>query len=126
MALFDILMIVLVLSTSPLCVFLILYLIKISQQVEMVSKDIRRLAENTIPILSNLEKITQHANIIVTGVEGYWQEIDHSIITMRRKISNSGTLEKFRDTQTHILELGRNFIAIANGISAFWRKYKRR
>ncbi len=126
MTLIDISMIVLVLSTSSLCVFLILYLKKISRQVEAVSKDIHRLVENTIPVLSNLEEITQHANIIVTGVEGYWKEIDHSITTLRRKISNSGTLEKFRCKQTEIMEVGKNFISIAKGISAFWRKYKRR
>lgn len=126
MTLIDILMIVLVLSASSLCVFLILYLKKISRQVEMVSKDIHRLVENTIPILSNLEEITQHTNIIVTGVEGYLKEIDHSIIALRRKISNSGILEKFRDKQIQIMEISRNFIAIAKGISAFWRKYKRR
>ncbi len=126
MTLIDILLIVLVLSTSSLCVFLILYLRKISRQVEIFSKDIHRLAENTIPILSNLEEITQHANTIVTGVEGYLKEIDHSIIALRSRISNSGTLKKFRYKQAQIMEISKNFIAIAKGISAFWRKYKRR
>ncbi len=126
MTLIDVLLIVLILSASSLCIFLIIYLKKISGQVEAVSKDIHRLVENTIPMLSNLEEVTQRVNIIVTGVEKYWDEIDHSIQTLRAKISNSESLEKFRDAQTQILEFNKYFRAIGKGMFAFWRKYKQR
>jgi uncharacterized protein YoxC len=126
MTLIDILLLVLILSASSLCIFLIVYLKKISGHVEGVSKDIHRLVENTIPILSNLEEVTQRVNIIVTGVERYWKEIDLTIKTLRGKISNSGLWEKFRVAQTQILELNKYFRAIGKGMSAFWCKYKQR
>jgi uncharacterized protein YoxC len=126
MNLIDIFLIILILSASSLCIFLILYLKKVSGQVEAVSKDIHRLVENTIPILNNLEEVTKRANIIVTGVEGYWKEIDHSIETLRGKISNSGSWEKFRDVKMQLIELRKKFRAITKGVSAFYRKYKKK
>ena len=126
MTLIDIFLIVLILSASSLCIFVIVYLKRIFEQVEAVRKDIHRLIENTIPILSNLEEITQRVNRIVTEAEGYWKEIDYSIRNLREKISNFNSWKKFRDAQTHASGIIKNLKSIAIGISAFWSEYKHR
>ncbi len=126
MTLIDIFLIVLILSASSLCIFVIVYLKRIFGQVEAVRKDIHRLVENTIPILSNLEEVTRRANRIVTEAEGYWKEIDYSIKNLREKISNFGPWKKFRDAQTQTSGIIKNLSSIAIGIYAFWSEYKHR
>jgi len=126
MTLVNILLIVLIVSASALCLFVIVYLKRIFEQVEAVRRDIHQLVENTIPILSNLEEVTQRANRIVTEAEGYWEEIDHSIRNLRGKLSNFGPWNKFRDAQTQTSELIKNLRSITKGIFAFWSEYKHR
>jgi uncharacterized protein YoxC len=126
MTLIDIFLIVLILAASTLCIFLIVYLKKIFEQVEAVSKDIHQLVENTIPVLSNLEDVTERANRIVTEVADYWDEIDHSIRTLREKISSFSSWKKFRDAQSLTSGLIKNSKSIAIGVSTFWSKYKQR
>ena len=96
MTLVNIFLIFLILSASALCIFVIVYLKRISEQVEAVRRDIHQLVENTIPILSNLEKVTQRASRIVTEAEGYWEKIDHSIRNLLGKISIFSSWKIFR------------------------------
>lgn len=124
MALIDILLIVLILSASSLCIFLIVYLKRFFEQFEEVCEDIHQLVDNTIPILNNLEEVTQRANRIVTEVESYWDVIDDSIRTLREKISNSGLWNKLRDTQSQTSWLIKQSRSIVKGVSIFWNKYK--
>jgi uncharacterized protein YoxC len=122
----DIFLIVLILSASALCIFVIIYLKRIFEEVAAVRKDIHNLVENTIPILGNLEEVSQRANRIVTEAEEYWEEIDRSIKTLREKIANFGSWKKFRNAQTQTSDLIKNLKAIAKGISAFWSEFKYR
>jgi len=124
--LIDILLVVLIISAFSLCIFAIVYLGKISKQIEAIRKDIHQLVENTIPILNNLEEITLHTNKIVNKAEVFWKEIEHSIRYLREKISNFGFLEKINGAQTKAFYLISNFRSVARGISAFWKKYKQR
>ncbi|MFH1195361.1 MAG: hypothetical protein V1720_06590 [bacterium] len=124
MTLIEILLIVLNLSVFLLCIYIMIYLKKIFEQVEAVCNDVSQLVKNTNPILRNLEEITQRSNRIVTGVERYWVEIDYSIKTLQEKISNFSSFKKFRFVQEQISELPKKLTAITKGISTFWREYK--
>lgn len=126
MTLIDIFLIVLILSVSSLCIFVIVYLKRIFEEVEAARKDIHRLVENTVPILSNLEEITQRVNRIATEAVDYWEEIDYSIKYLREKISNFNSWKKFRDAQTQTSGIIKSLRSIATGISAFFSEYKNR
>jgi len=126
MALINIFLIVFILSATFLCIFATVYLKRTFEQVEAVRKDIHYLIENTIPVLSNLEEITQRTNKIMTEAEGYWDEINYSIRNLRRTISEFGSLKKFCYARTHNMELIKNLRSIAKGVSAFWSDYKSR
>ena len=119
MTLIDIFLMVFIFSASSLCIFSIIYMKRILEQVEAIRKDINRLVENTIPLLSNLKDVTHRANRIATEVEIYWMEIDHSIRTLREKISNCGYWKKFNDAQMHTTVLIKSIRSIAKGISCF-------
>ncbi|MEK6552437.1 MAG: DUF948 domain-containing protein [Bacteroidota bacterium] len=122
----DILLIILILSASALCIFLIFYLKKLVDQVEAVRKDVRELVEKTTPVLENLENITRRANRVVSEVENYWDEIDSSIKKVRERISSLTSLKRYTDAENPVSELIRNVKALTKGFIAFWQAIKHR
>ena len=124
MALVDISLIILIISASALCIFVIIYLKKISDNVEAAQKDVHQLIENTKPVLENLEEVTRRANKIVTEAENYWDELDRSIKNFRTKFTNLTSIQRFRDTQNQATDLIKNLRAFAKGIFAFLQEFK--
>lgn len=126
MALVDIFLVILIISASALCIFVIIYLKKISENVEAARKDIHQLIENTVPVLENLEEVTRRANKIVTEAENYWDELDRSIKNLRAKFTNLTSVQRIRDAQNQATDIIRNIRAFVKGISAFVQEFKHR
>ena len=124
MTLVDIFLILLIVSASTLCVFIIIYLKKIVVQIELVRSDINEVVRNTLPLLEDLKQVTERTNKIVAEAENYWDEIDRSIKNLRERVTNLKPLSKFRETQSQATDLIKNFKAIVRGIYAFWQEYK--
>ena len=122
----DILLIILILSASALCIFLIFYLKKLVDHVEAVRKDVHELVEKTTPVLENLDDVTRRANRIVLEVENYWNEIDNSIKKVRERISGLTSLKRYTDAESPVSELIKNVKALTKGIVAFWQAIKHR
>jgi len=122
----DILLIILIVSASALCIFLIIYLKKLVDQVEAVRKDVRELVEKTTPVLESIDDITRRANRVVSEVENYWDEIDSSIKKVRERLSGLTSLKRYTDAENPISELIRNVKALTKGFLAFWQAVKER
>lgn len=122
----DILLIILILSASALCIFLIFYLKKLIDHVEAVRKDVHELVEKTTPVLENLDDVTRRANRVVSEVENYWYEIDSSIKKVRERISGLTSLKKYTDAENPVSELIKNVKALTKGFVAFWQAIKHR
>lgn len=126
MTFIDILLIILILSASTLCVFAIIYLKRITDQVEAVRKDVHEFISKTNPVVENLEVATRKANRIVSDIENYWEEIDTSIKNLRERISGFTSLKNLRDVEYPAKDLIKNIKAFVKGASAFWNAFKRR
>ncbi len=126
MSLIDLLLIILILSASALCIFAILYLKRITENVEAVRKDVHEFVQKTDPIIENLGGMTSKVNRIVSEVEYYWDEIDISIKKIRERISGLTSLKNFRDVEYPAKDLIKNIKAFTKGASAFWNAFKRR
>ncbi len=122
----DILLIILILSASALCIFLIFYLKKLIDHVEAVRKDVHELVEKTTPVLENLDDVTRRANRVVSEVENYWNEIDSSIKKVRERISGLTSLKRYTDAENPVSELIKNVKALTKGFVAFWQAIKHR
>ena len=122
----DILLIILILSASALCIFLIFYLKKLIDHVEAVRKDVHELVEKTTPVLENLDDVTRRANRVVSEVENYWDEIDSSIKKVRERISGLTSLKRYTDAENPVSELIKNVKALTKGFVAFWQAVKHR
>lgn len=126
MTFIDILLIILILSASTLCVFAIIYLKRITDQVEAVRKDVHEFISKTNPVVENLEVATRKANRIVSDIENYWEEIDTSIKNLRERITGFTSLKNLRDVEYPAKDLIKNIKAFVKGASAFWNAFKRR
>lgn len=125
MSIIEILLIILILSASALCIYAIIYLKRLTEQIEAVRKDVHELVERTTPILENLEDVTQRANRIVLEVGNYWDEIDRSIRNLRERVSNF-SFSRLNEVEYPAKDLIKNIKAFAKGISAFWQEFKSR
>lgn len=124
MTLVDIFVIVLIAAAFLLPVFAIIFLKRLLEKAEAVRIDIHQLVENTLPVMRNLEEVTERANRVVTEIEGYWNEIDHSIKNVRQKISLITSLKSFQAIESPAKYLVKNIKALTTGTSAFWNSYK--
>ncbi len=126
MSIIDVLLIILILSASALCIFAIVYLKRITENVEAVRKDVHEFVQKTDEIIENLGGVTRKVNRIVSEVEYYWDEIDLSIKKIRERISGLTSLKNFRDVEYPAKDLIKNIKAFTKGASAFWNAFKRR
>ncbi|MCX6173486.1 MAG: DUF948 domain-containing protein [Ignavibacteriales bacterium] len=126
MNIIDILLIILILSASTLCIFLIIYLKKLVDHVEAVRKDVHELVEKTTPVFENLDDVTRRVNRIVSEVENYWNEIDSSIKKVREQISGLTSLKRYIDAENPVSELIKNVKAFTKGFITFWKTIKHR
>ncbi len=126
MTLIDILLAILILAATALCIFLIFSIKKIGGQLEELQKDVKHLVENTVPVLKNLNEVTQRANRIVTSAENYWDEIERSIQNLKERVSKLTSYTKFSDAENPAGSLIKNLKAVLKGISTFWSEFRRR
>lgn len=125
MTLIEVLLIILILSASTLCVYLIFSIKKLLKEVEVVRADIHEFINKANPVLNNLADVSQKANRIVSEAENYWDEIDSSIKKLKEKVNDLTSFRKFRDAENPTSELIRNIKALIKGASAFWHAFKR-
>ncbi|MCX6168412.1 MAG: hypothetical protein NTX65_03665 [Ignavibacteriales bacterium] len=126
MTVIDILLIILILSASALCVFAIIYLKRITEQVEALRKDVHEFFEKTNPICDNLEEMSRRIKRVVSEVENYWEEIDSSIKNLRERLSIFTSHKNFQTVVYPAKYLLKNVKALASGTSVFLDTYKKK
>ena len=126
MTVIDVLLIILIISATALCIYVIIYLGKLNRQIDALQNDVKQIVDNTVPLLNNLNEVTSRANRIVTEAENYWDEIDRSIKKLKEKASDLTSLSRFRDEENPTKDLIRNLRALFKGVSSFWREYNRK
>lgn len=88
MLIINILLVILLLSASALCIFLIIYLKRILDQLETLGMEIRQFVECTSTMMNNVEAVALRANRIVTDVEGYWAVVSRVVKSFRNLFSS--------------------------------------
>ncbi len=122
----DILLAILILTASGLCIYLIFTLKTLLQEAETIRKDIHNLVEKALPILDNLNDVSNRASKVVNGIEDYWDEVDSSIKRVKEKIANFTSLKTFQSDDNPAKDLIKNLRAFVKGISAFWQTFKKK
>jgi uncharacterized protein YoxC len=120
----DILLIILIVSASVLCIYLIFWLKKLNTTVNKMQDDIHNLVDNTVPILEDLKNVTDRVNKISTDAENHWNDFDRSIQKIKNKISQFSSIKKNGKPENPASDLVANLRAISKGISEFWSRMK--
>jgi len=120
----NILLIILISAATAFCIFAIIYLKKIAEQVEAVRNDVHEYIEKPSPLLENLEDISGKVNHIVSEVGNYWEEIDDLVKNIRERFLMISSNRNFREIEYPVKYLVKNAKALASGTSAFWKEYK--
>ena len=123
MAVIDVLLIVLILSASVLCIYLIITLNKLNKSIEVLQKDIHVIAEKTVPTLESINEVAQKAVVVTTEVEEQLAEVKSFIQSVKGKVSKVTEFPKNINPENRINELLKNLNAISKGFSAFWTKF---
>ena len=122
----QILLVLLIITATALCIYLIVVLKKLVAQLSDLQKDIKQLVDTTIPVLKNLNEVTLKANRIVSSAENYWEGIERSIENVRMKFTNFTSISRFDGAEYPARNLVQNVRAFVKGATAFWQELKRR
>ncbi|MDP2039165.1 MAG: DUF948 domain-containing protein [Ignavibacteria bacterium] len=122
----QILLVLLIITATALCIYLIVVLKKLVTQLSDLQKDIKQLVDTTIPVLKNLNEVTLKANRIVSSAENYWEGIERSIENVRMKFTNFTSVSRFDGAEYPARNLVQNVRAFVKGATAFWQELKRR
>jgi len=122
----DILLAILILAASGLCIYLIYTLKTLLREAEAIRRDVHNLVEKALPILDNLNDVSNRASTVVNGIENYWDEVDSSIKKVKEKIANFTSLKTFQSDDNPAKDLIKNLRAFVKGISAFWQTFKKK
>lgn len=125
MTLVDILLVLLIAAASVLCVYLIISLSKLNKSVEILQKDVHQLIEKTIPVLENLNKVSNKFTRVASEAEGYWDELNSVIENAKEKVSRLSLKPAAGRSENPVQQLIKNLSAVVNGISAFWSALNR-
>lgn len=125
MSLIDVALLILILAAIALCITAIIYIRRLVTQLDGVRNDVHDLVEKLLPVVDNLNQITQRANKIASEAESYWDEIDRSIKNLKEKVSKLTSLQGLRDVENPAKNLIRNLRSFTKGFSAFWSEFSK-
>ena len=119
MTIIDVLLAVLLLSASALCIYFIISLKKFSASVEDIKRDIHNFVEESVPVIQNLNQISEHAVNVSSTAEKQVLDINNKIEEVKYKLYDFKQKFSKASTDNQITTLITNLRAIIKGISAF-------
>jgi hypothetical protein len=124
MSIIDILLLVLIISATALCIYLIISLRKISRNVDLMQTDIHRFLEAATPAVEKLESIAEKLDNITSTTERHVIEVSDSIDGYVERSKQYLATLKSESTQNQVVSLINNLRAIVRGFSVFLRDLK--
>ena len=120
----DILLIILVASAIVLCLYLIFSLKKINVTLNQLQNDVHNISEKTLPILDNLQQVSEKINNITERAANQINDLTNSIQKVKDKIFFLKPRDKKSSSENPVNNLIKNLSAVSKGISAFWQKLR--
>lgn len=122
--LIEILIIIALILVSALIVFCFVTLKKLNRSIDVLSADVHRLIDSTIPVLDNLNEASNKIAKVANDAESHMNELNEFISNARYKLNSLSARFKEGTDQNPVINLIKNLSALSKGISAFWEKYK--
>lgn len=114
-----VLLAVLLFSGSALCIYSIISLKRMTESIDSIKGDFHKLVDETIPVINNLDKITEHAISVSSTTERQVLDINDKIEEFKNKLFNFKQKFSKAGTDNQVITLINNMRAVVKGISAF-------
>ena len=121
----DIFVIILLLSASALCIFLMFSLKKIIASIKGIQTDLHSLTKQTGPLLESINDVSQKISSVSDSVEEQLSVSKQIVYNIKERVDSLLALQKkIQDEfETPVVEVIKNFSAIRKGIQTFWKSY---
>ena len=119
--------IILLISASALCIYLIIYFNRITKSISSIEEDIKILAEDIKPLIKSTTALSNNINNITESAKSQI-DITKSIVTdVKDRVDLMlGFEERIREgVEGPVIGLIKNLSAITKGIDTFWKTYKK-
>lgn len=120
----DIITLIVLIIVGALCVYLFVTLKKLNRSIDVLSADVHRLIDSTIPLVEELRESSKNLNKITADAERHMTDFNEFVSSTKTKVSSLSTKVKEGSNQNPVLNLIKNLNAISKGISSFWQNYK--
>ena len=110
------------LSVIALCAFLIAFLVRLKGTLQALEKDVRDLTTRAMPILDNVEVITDKVRNIADNIDDQVELVKDSINSIREIANNVVDLERRIQERIEepVLETVGTIAAVLKGVRAFF------
>jgi uncharacterized protein YoxC len=125
--LITILQVVLLISASVLCIFLILYLNNITKYVADVQKDVQDLSTQLKPLIESVTELSKSATDVSNRAQSQLDKTNWIIDQVKTRVEHIFSFEEKLTSSVNSQsgELIRNLMAFKDGLTAFWRTLRK-
>lgn len=108
-------------ALTVLCVYLITVLVRVRSILTVVETDIREISARAIPVLENLETITDKVRNVTDSIDEQIDMVKQSISSIKDVAENIVDFERRVQSriETPVMETVGTFVAVFKGIQAF-------
>ncbi len=114
------------LAVIALCVFLVVFLVRLKTALGVLEREIRELSARTLPVLDNLEVITDKIRNVAENINDQVELVRDSINTVREIANNVVDFERRIQARIEepLLESIGTIAAVVKGLRAFFVRLK--
>jgi uncharacterized protein YoxC len=114
------------LAVIILCAFLVAFLVRLKAILQVMEKDVRELSTRTVPILDNIEVITDKIRNVAENVDDQVALVRDSINSVREIANNVVDFERRIQARIEepVLETIGTVAAVLKGVRAFFVRLK--
>jgi len=128
MNLIFVLYVILLVCASVLCIALVVFLGRISKTVREIEIEIKDLTLEMKPLIASATNLSEKLNQLSESADNQLLVTRNIVSKVNNRVDTILDLEERirRGFEGPVLDFIKGFSAIANGISAFWKAYKRK
>jgi uncharacterized protein YoxC len=120
--------ILLLVSASGLCIALIIYLKSITKSIKGLESDVKNLTEEIKPLLDSTLRLSEKLNQISEDIKEPVRTVNTIVENVKNRVDKILELEEkvrggFEDSVNGLI---RNLSAVVNGVTTFWKAYKKK
>ena len=120
--------IILLISASLLCLFLIFYFYRITKSFNQIKDEVKKISAKLDPFIESMTELSNRMNEISDGIKKPVELVRTTVSDVKDRVDTILSFEaKLRKSvEDPVFRLIRTLTSIVNGIEAFWKNYNKK